>query len=183
MAFAVGQSQEVLQPLLTILETKTEFRCVVNKITELKAELKEEQQYERKILGAMERICSLIYRPSFHPDPSEGDIVHHWKDVFAQLLDGTEIFMQSGERVSKSSKAAKLIMDEEFKDSGKYGRKVDLLFHVGDQELSNFEFKVGGVSPNANEVQRLKNVRLNRAIMEENRRSLTTSLSRKKLES
>ncbi|KAI8602429.1 hypothetical protein EDD21DRAFT_75566 [Dissophora ornata] len=60
----------------------------------------------------------------------------------------------------------KSVLDEEFDEFGKFGRKVDLTFYSGEYELANCEFKLPGASDLDVKIQNRKNIRLNRAIME-----------------
>ncbi|KAI8599375.1 hypothetical protein EDD21DRAFT_380088 [Dissophora ornata] len=75
--------------------------------------------------------------------------------------------MKSGETVLRSSRHVQEVLNEEFTDVATFGRKVDLVFKSGDTELTNFEFKPHGVSDSTLKVQHKKNIRLNRAIMED----------------
>jgi hypothetical protein len=43
--------------------------------------------------------------------------------------------------MSESSKAAKLVLQQDDHDAGNHGRKVDLLFYAGELEISIFESK------------------------------------------
>jgi hypothetical protein len=72
----------------------------------------------------------------------------------------------SGECVSDASKALKNILEKEYHSSGTHGRKVDLLFYDGDDELCIFEFKTEFASGTELKEQVGKAIRLNRAIME-----------------
>ncbi|KAI8598751.1 hypothetical protein EDD21DRAFT_406580 [Dissophora ornata] len=94
------------------------------------------------VLDIVEHVCRLILCPSFDGNASEAEVVSEWKAVFNFLLNGSGIYMRSGECVSDSSKDIKDILDEEFDDFGTFGRKVDLIFHANGQELTNCEFKV-----------------------------------------
>ncbi|KAF9410723.1 hypothetical protein BGZ76_005479, partial [Entomortierella beljakovae] len=112
---------------------------------------------------------------------SESDVVGEWKALFNILLGGTNVHMRrhelimvfeiSGECVSESSKEVKAILDEEFDDFGKFGRKVDLTFLANGIELANCEFKITDTPDAEVELQNKKNIRLNRAIMESHKTS------------
>ncbi|KAF9164825.1 hypothetical protein BGX20_000811 [Mortierella sp. AD010] len=119
------------------------------------------------VLDVIEHLCKLVIRPSFGPmSVSEGDVVAEWKTVFNILLGGSNVFMKCGECVSESSKSVKAILDEEFDDFGKFGRKVDLIFCADGLELANCEFKIADATDMDVKIQNRKNIRLNRAIME-----------------
>ncbi|KAK3806734.1 MAG: hypothetical protein J3Q66DRAFT_445300 [Benniella sp.] len=120
----------------------------------------------------------LVFEPIHKVPESEDDIVCEWKDLFCPFVTMSEhIRAQSGECVCKASQRVRSKLDGELgdsekqdsgkHDSGKHGRKVDLIFSGGTYELSNFEFKVDK-SNTCKEciLQHLKNIRLNRAIME-----------------
>jgi hypothetical protein len=72
----------------------------------------------------------------------------------------------SGERVSESSKAHKHLLSSKYDDSGTHGRKVDLQFFEGEDELCIFEFKMMGAGDTVLQQQLGKTIRLNRAVME-----------------
>ncbi|KAG0197020.1 hypothetical protein BGX31_005040, partial [Mortierella sp. GBA43] len=71
-----------------------------------------------------------------------------------------------GEAVSDSTKRLRRIIKSTAKEEPEYGRKVDLLFYVDRLELSNLEFKHQKTSNMEVKLQHLKNIRINRAIME-----------------
>ncbi|KAK3806390.1 MAG: hypothetical protein J3Q66DRAFT_358985 [Benniella sp.] len=129
----------------------------------------EERQFQ-EMIGYSGRNVGITYqlvlRPSFGSKPAEADHVQYWKDVFNHLLEDSGIFMQSGECVSESSKAAKLVLQQDYHDAGSHGRKVDLLFYAGELELSIFEFKSKRTCSKELKKQINKCIRLNRAIME-----------------
>ncbi|KAF9995393.1 hypothetical protein BGZ79_010917 [Entomortierella chlamydospora] len=95
----------------------------------------------------------LVLRPSFGCDPSEADVVDEWKTVFNYLLKGSNIYMRS-------------ILDEEFDEFGRFGRKIDLTFYSDEYELANCEFKLPDAPVMDIKIQNRKNIRLNRGIME-----------------
>ncbi|KAG0226710.1 hypothetical protein BGX31_007189 [Mortierella sp. GBA43] len=72
----------------------------------------------------------------------------------------------SGECVSKSSSTIQVELEDTVTGFGTQGRKADLLFVGGKHELSNFEFKSESAGSTKFRTQRLKNIRLNRAIVE-----------------
>ncbi|KAF9160465.1 hypothetical protein BGX21_003077 [Mortierella sp. AD011] len=82
-----------------------------------------------------------------------------WKPIL-------NIIEHLGECVSDSSKKVKSILDEEFDEFGKFGRKIDLTFYSGEYELANCEFKLPDAPEIDVKIQNRKNIRLNRAIME-----------------
>jgi hypothetical protein len=59
-----------------------------------------------------------------------------------------------------------LLRSSTAKEEQDFGRKVDLLFYIDDIELANVEFKVQKTTPMEIKIQHLKNIRINRAIME-----------------
>ncbi|KAF8980310.1 hypothetical protein BGZ46_004385 [Entomortierella lignicola] len=97
--------------------------------------------------------CQLVLRPSFGCAPSEADVVDEWKTVFNRLLKGSNIYMRS-------------ILDEEFDEFGRFGRKIDLTFYSGEYELANCELKLPDAPVLDIKIQNRKNIRLNRGIME-----------------
>ncbi|KAF9991590.1 hypothetical protein BGZ79_004251, partial [Entomortierella chlamydospora] len=159
------RTSHVLKPLQEILE-RNGVEYLRDEVCILKGKYQQQQRQEkptpllwRPILGITEHLCQLVLRPSFGSDPSEADVVDEWKAVFNHLLEG-------GECVSDSSKKVKSILDEEFDEFGKFGRKIDLTFYSGEYELENCEFKLPGAPDIDVKIQNRKNIRLNRAIME-----------------
>lgn len=75
----------------------------------------------------------------------------------------------SGECNSSSSKDVRLELNDLLRGTGKHGRKVDLMFHRQNLELSNLEFKTIATSDMEMKSQLSKNIRLNRAVMEASR--------------
>ncbi|KAG0199310.1 hypothetical protein BGX31_004349 [Mortierella sp. GBA43] len=73
---------------------------------------------------------------------------------------------QNGEAVSNCTKRLRRIIKSTAKEDPDFGRKVDLLFYVDRLELSNVEFKHQKTSNMDVKLQHLKNIRINRAIME-----------------
>jgi hypothetical protein len=74
----------------------------------------------------------------------------------------------SGECVSRSSGDIKAMLDKNVTGFGAHGRKTDLLFVGGKHELCSCEFKAQSAGSTKFQTQRLKNIRLNRAIVESN---------------
>ncbi|KAG0247935.1 hypothetical protein BG011_000706 [Mortierella polycephala] len=150
-----------------------DVRFVLEEVRILKGQYQEQQrageavpEHWEAIMDIVEQVCRLCVKPSFGSCASEADVVAEWKAVLYPLLMDSEVFMRSGECVSESTKAVKALLDEEYNDFGTFGRKVDLLFHAHGQELANLEFKVAEATQLDIETQHLKNIRLNRAIME-----------------
>ncbi|KAF9391939.1 hypothetical protein BGX21_011121 [Mortierella sp. AD011] len=163
----------ILQPLVEILERhdvnflRKKVRILMGTYTEMEERNEAVPSLWEPVLDVIEHLCKLVIRPSFGPmSVSEGDVVAEWKTVFNILLGGSNVFMKCGECVSESSKSVKAILDEEFDDFGKFGRKVDLIFCADGLELANCEFKIADATDMDVKIQNRKNIRLNRAIME-----------------
>ncbi|KAI8344983.1 hypothetical protein B0O80DRAFT_504799 [Mortierella sp. GBAus27b] len=62
------------------------------------------------------------------------------KQTLLNILDATD---RAGECVSDASKAIKTVLNNEYVCAGTHGRRVNLLFYEGDDELCIFEFKSG----------------------------------------
>ncbi|KAF9935327.1 hypothetical protein BGZ65_003412, partial [Modicella reniformis] len=120
-------------------------------------------QFWMKITSILDFLCELGSNLKLVENPSEADIVAQWATVFRHLLAGTDIHVQTGERVSLASKAIKEHLTEVHGNVGFRGRKVDLTFLLDKIELANFEFKIDGLGSLIYQVQHLKNIRLNRA--------------------
>ncbi|KAF9091263.1 hypothetical protein BGX23_005360, partial [Mortierella sp. AD031] len=151
----------LLQPLRDV-STKHDARYLLEEVRIMKGRYQEQARAKGDVL---ERV-RLVIKPSFGTRAAKADVVSEWKAVFSLLLMDTEIYMKSGECVSEATKSVKAKLDGEFNDFGAFGRKVDLLFHMDGQELVNIEFKLEEATQTAVQVQHLKNIRLNRAIME-----------------
>ncbi|KAF9999278.1 hypothetical protein BGZ65_005340, partial [Modicella reniformis] len=167
-----NDSSEIVEPLLKMLKTG-DLKKLIEHLPSVEAGYINSQRRGMKVptkwrgvLDVIKDLCSFAECKWF-VEPSESDIVHKWVDVMFYLLRGTKVFVKSGERVSASSRAVKGLLNDEFgSDFGTHGRKVDFLFHSMNFELANFEFKATNLKSLCN-VQHLKNVRLNRAIMED----------------
>ncbi|KAI8360489.1 hypothetical protein B0O80DRAFT_494656 [Mortierella sp. GBAus27b] len=98
---------------------------------------------------------------------SEADSTYEWKSFLRPFLGKSgNIRSRSGECVSKSSSTIQVELEDTVTGFGTQGRKADLLFVGGKHELSNFEFKSESAGSTKFRTQRLKNIRLNRAIVE-----------------
>ncbi|KAF9406855.1 hypothetical protein BGZ76_006246, partial [Entomortierella beljakovae] len=183
LVLPANRTRHILRPLAEVLELH-DMKFLLKKVYVLKGEYAQMEMRNETapslwepVLNVVEHLCKLVLRPSFgEMSSSEGDVVAEWKSIFNILLGGTDVYMKSGECVSKSSKEIKAILDEEFDDFGKFGRKVDLSFLAYGQELANCEFKTGNTSDLDIELQNRKNIRLNRAIMEGHKSSCDVRL-------
>ncbi|KAF9962868.1 hypothetical protein BGZ65_007471, partial [Modicella reniformis] len=121
----------------------------------------------KETLDILDYFCNHIEKPFTYGSPAAAEIVEAWKETFKPLARGV-VVARSGECVSPSIKKVKEALEKEHKDFGRYGSKVDLMFLDKDdgRELTNFEFKVDNLSLTIIRLQYLKNIRLNRAIME-----------------
>ncbi|KAF9431489.1 hypothetical protein BGZ76_000240 [Entomortierella beljakovae] len=108
---------------------------------------------------------------------SEGDVVAEWKTVFNILLGDSNVFIKCKECVSESSKSVKAILDEEFDNVRKFGRKDDLIFYADGLKLANCEFKIADATDMNIKIQNRKNIRLNRAIMEGHKSTCGTRMN------
>ncbi|KAF9086045.1 hypothetical protein BGX29_001645, partial [Mortierella sp. GBA35] len=151
----------LLQPLRDV-STKHDARYLLEEVRIMKGRYQEQARAK----GDVPERVRLVIKPSFGTRAAKADVVSEWKAVFSLLLMDTEIYMKSGECVSEATKSVKAKLDGEFNDFGAFGRKVDLLFHMDGQELANIEFKLEEATRTTVQVQHLKNIRLNRAIME-----------------
>ncbi|KAK3806997.1 MAG: hypothetical protein J3Q66DRAFT_418774 [Benniella sp.] len=118
-------------------------------------------------IEVMEHLRKLVFEPFFESPASEGDIICEWKGLlhpFATKYPG--IRTRSGECISKASRVMKKALDKEIGGFGPHGRRVDLLFFGDKKELCNVEFKSTEKKERDCLIQFLKNIRLNRAIME-----------------
>lgn len=97
---------------------------------------------------------------------TEANFVSIWEGVFDFLLHGSDITVLSGEAVSNCTKRLRRIIKSTAKEDPDFGRKVDLLFYVDRLELGNVEVKHQKTSNMDVKLQHLKNIRINRAIME-----------------
>ncbi|KAF9198299.1 hypothetical protein BGZ49_000913, partial [Haplosporangium sp. Z 27] len=177
-----SRTAHILEPLLEVLE-KNDVKYLQEEVQILRGQYRQVQRQGglapllwEPLLNVVEHVCRLVLRPSFEDHSSEADVVSEWKAIINYLLEGSNVYMKSGECVSGSSKEMKEILDEDFDDFGKFGRKVDLLFHANGQELVNCEFKLAEASNLDIEIQNRKNIRLNRAIMENQKRASDLSL-------
>jgi len=75
-------------------------------------------------------------------------------------------FSNSGERALLSTREVLEALDEEYVGFSTAGRKVDLTFKIREAELSNLEFKTHSKPESCLELQHMKNIRLNRSVME-----------------
>ncbi|KAF9357240.1 hypothetical protein BGX34_009489 [Mortierella sp. NVP85] len=113
---------------------------------------------DKRLVGLLNTACR---SSPCQGDPSEADIVQHWESIFNHLLYGTNIYMKSGD-LSDASKTMRGALKMDYGDSGSYGRKVDLLFHVDGEELCVFEFKRNGETLRMMRIQLSKTIRMGR---------------------
>ncbi|KAI1296359.1 hypothetical protein EDD11_007414 [Mortierella claussenii] len=158
----------VLEPLLTIFLKNKDPTHLRKKLLRRMANLHDLDCLEFCILSALDTIfiISPAMKVGLHAF-SEADYVSIWKHLFSLFMTQSAVYMKSGETVLVSSKTVQEILNAEFSDFANFGRKVDLVFKSRDIELVNFEFKSHGVSESCLQIQHKKNIRLNRAIMEE----------------
>ncbi|KAF9087333.1 hypothetical protein BGX27_002956, partial [Mortierella sp. AM989] len=183
LVLPANRTRHILRPLAEVLELH-DMMFLLKKVYVLKGEYAQMEMRNETapslwepVLNVVEHLCKLVLRPSFgEMSSSEGDVVAEWKSIFNILLGATDVYMKSGECISESSKEVKAILDEEFDDFGRFGRKVDLSFLAYGQELANCEFKTGNTSDLDIELQNRKNIRLNRAIMESHKSSCDVRL-------
>ncbi|KAI8345138.1 hypothetical protein B0O80DRAFT_504581 [Mortierella sp. GBAus27b] len=124
-------------------------------------------EYWEETLSMVEHPRLLVFHPFTTNEPSEADLMQEWRDFLRPFLsENRDIRVQRGECVSESSRMAKEILNNDIGGFGKHGRKSDLLLVAERHELSNVEFKVQNAGPTCFTMQHLKNIRLNRAIME-----------------
>ncbi|KAF9344943.1 hypothetical protein BGX34_005189 [Mortierella sp. NVP85] len=136
---------------------------LINDLPLIRKKFKEEAPHMTNVLDALDMICKFVKRPSFGDiGPCEADIVGYVKLVCNFLLDGSTVFMKSGERICQATKHVKTAQHRYYKDTGPGGKKIDLLFFDGDLELANFEFKLGSSKSAKCQVQLSKTIRINR---------------------
>ncbi|KAF9327588.1 hypothetical protein BG006_009120 [Podila minutissima] len=160
-----------LEPFWRTLLVTDDVRVFGHHVLKNMAMMEDIEAVDFRILKSLHKICEFLTSSDLEQGAgdalAEADYVQLWKTLFSIFLSQSSVYSRAGERILSSSRQVLEMLDEEIADISTTGRKADLTFKSKDLELANFEFKSHDKPETCLQLQHRKNLRLNRAIMEQ----------------